>query len=44
MQKTTEESRREWRKAFWVIVIAIFGTLVASVAGLIFFHGLPGGR
>jgi hypothetical protein len=44
MQKTIEESRREWRKAFWVIVIAIFGALIASVIGLILFHGLPGGR
>lgn len=41
MQKTTEESRREWRRAFWVIVIAIFGALVASVIGLMLFHGLP---
>lgn len=44
MQKTVEESRREWRSAFWVIVIAMFGALVASVVGLILFHGLPGGR
>lgn len=44
MQKTIEESRREWRKAFWVMVVAIFGALAASVIGLILFHGLPGGR
>lgn len=44
MQKTPEESRREWRRAFWVIVIAIFGALAASVIGLIAFHGLPPAR
>jgi nitrate reductase NapE component len=44
MQKTIEESRREWRQAFWVIVIAIFGALAASVVGLALFHGLPGAR
>lgn len=42
MQKTIEESRREWRKAMWVIIVAVVGTLVASVIGLIVFHGLPG--
>lgn len=41
MQKTIEESRREWRRALWVIVIAMFGALAASVIGLILFHGLP---
>lgn len=44
MKKTTEESRREWRKALWVIVIVIFGTLAASLIGLIVFHGLPAGH
>ncbi|MGA9885778.1 MAG: hypothetical protein ACRD5K_03235 [Candidatus Acidiferrales bacterium] len=44
MAKTIEESRREWQKAFWLIVACIFGTLAASVIGLILFHGLPGGR
>jgi hypothetical protein len=33
-----------WRQAFWVIVIAIFGALAASVVGLALFHGLPGAR
>lgn len=44
MAKTTEESKREWRKAFWLIIITMFATLLASVIGLILFHGLPGGR
>ncbi|GEM_PF-3695342 len=44
MQKTIEESRREWQRAFWVIAIAIFGALTASIIGLILFHGLPSSR
>jgi hypothetical protein len=42
MPKTYEESKREWRKAFWVIISTIFATLIACVIGLILFHGLPG--
>ncbi|HVB88227.1 MAG TPA: hypothetical protein VNK23_16315 [Candidatus Dormibacteraeota bacterium] len=42
MPKTYEESKREWRKAFLVIVSTIFGVLLACVIGLILFHGLPG--
>jgi hypothetical protein len=44
MPKTHEESKREWRKAFWLIVSTFLGMLIACVVGLILFHGLPGGR
>ncbi len=39
--ESTRKSKQEWRKAFWVILISVLGTLVASVLGLIFFNGLP---
>lgn len=42
MNKTIEESKREWQKALWLIIACIFGTLAASVIGLILLHGLPG--
>lgn len=42
MPKTQEECKREWRKAFWLIVSTFLGMLVACVVGLILFHGLPG--
>jgi hypothetical protein len=44
MPKTEEESKREWRRASWVIVITIFATLAACLIGLILFHALPGSR
>lgn len=44
MPKTHEEAKREWRKAFLLIISTIFGMLILCVIGLILFHGLPGGR
>jgi len=38
MDKEPKRKYTSWRKAFWLIFLAIAATLIASLVGLIVFH------
>jgi hypothetical protein len=41
MPKDPERKYPEWRKAFWLIFLAIVVTLIVSLIGLLLFQVIP---
>jgi len=41
MPKDPERKHPEWRKAFWLIFLAIVVTLFVSLIGLLLLHVIP---